>query len=410
VRQLGADRKAILALEDGRTFQGISFGADGERTGEVVFNTSMTGYQEVLTDPSYKAQIVTMTYPLIGNYGANNEDIESKSVQVEGFIVREASRIASNWRSGFSLQELLRKHGIVAMEDVDTRALTRHLRTRGAMKGIISTVDLDPDSLVQKARNWEGLVGQDIVKRVTVERRYQWRELPRRELELAEPNFGRKAKQLSLYFEGSDVTDASDVWDMDEAGLFRRPLRVVAMDYGCKHNILRNLTARGCQVLVMPASADAKRILRTHPDGLFLSNGPGDPEPIKYAIETIRELLGKLPIFGICLGHQLLALALGAKTYKLKFGHRGSNHPVMNLQTGRVEITAQNHGFAVDPQTLPPEVEVTHVNLNDETNEGFRHTQIPAYSVQYHPEASPGPHDSGYLFDQFVEIMREKAG
>jgi len=407
---LGADRKAILALEDGRTFQGISFGADGERTGEVVFNTSMTGYQEVLTDPSYKAQIVTMTYPLIGNYGANNEDIESKSVQVEGFIVREASRIASNWRSGFSLQELLRKHGIVAMEDVDTRALTRHLRTRGAMKGIISTVDLDPDSLVQKARNWEGLVGQDIVKRVTVERRYQWRELPRRELELAEPNFGRKAKQLSLYFEGSDVTDASDVWDMDEAGLFRRPLRVVAMDYGCKHNILRNLTARGCQVLVMPASADAKRILRTHPDGLFLSNGPGDPEPIKYAIETIRELLGKLPIFGICLGHQLLALALGAKTYKLKFGHRGSNHPVMNLQTGRVEITAQNHGFAVDPQTLPPEVEVTHVNLNDETNEGFRHTQIPAYSVQYHPEASPGPHDSGYLFDQFVEIMREKAG
>ncbi len=410
MRQLGADRKAILALEDGRTFQGISFGADGERTGEVVFNTSMTGYQEVLTDPSYKAQIVTMTYPLIGNYGANNEDIESKSVQVEGFIVREASRIASNWRSGFSLQELLRKHGIVAMEDVDTRALTRHLRTRGAMKGIISTVDLDPDSLVQKARNWEGLVGQDIVKRVTVERRYQWRELPRRELELAEPNFGRKAKQLSLYFEGSDVTDASDVWDMDEAGLFRRPLRVVAMDYGCKHNILRNLTARGCQVLVMPASADAKRILRTHPDGLFLSNGPGDPEPIKYAIETIRELLGKLPIFGICLGHQLLALALGAKTYKLKFGHRGSNHPVMNLQTGRVEITAQNHGFAVDPQTLPPEVEVTHVNLNDETNEGFRHTQIPAYSVQYHPEASPGPHDSGYLFDQFVEIMREKAG
>jgi len=407
---LGAEHRAILVLEDGRIFQGISFGADGERIGEVVFNTSMTGYQEVLTDPSYKAQIVTMTNPLIGNYGANNEDLESKSVQVEGFIVREASRIASNWRSGFSLQQFLRKHGIVAMEDVDTRALTRHIRTCGAMKGVISTVDLDPDSLVRKARDWEGLVGQDIVKRVTADRRYQWRELPRRELELAKPNFGRKAKQLSLYFEGSDVTDASDVWDMDEAGLFRRPLRVVAMDYGCKHNILRNLTARGCHVLVMPASTDAKQILRTRPDGLFLSNGPGDPEPVKYAIETIRELLGKLPIFGICLGHQLLALALGAKTYKLKFGHRGSNHPVMNLETGRVEITAQNHGFAVDPETLPPEVEVTHVNLNDETNEGFRHTQIPAYSVQYHPEASPGPHDSGYLFDQFVEIMREKAG
>lgn len=410
MRSLAQSNPAVLALEDGCVFRGTSFGADGERVGEVVFNTSMTGYQEVLTDPSYSAQIVVMTYPLVGNYGTNDEDLESRVPQVEGFVVREVSGIASNWRHDLTLQGFMRKHGVVAMEGIDTRALARHIRTRGAMKGVLSTVDLDPEALARKARRWEGLVGRDIVQRVTVDRQYHWHELPRREFELAEPNFGRKAKQLSLYFEGSETSDASNVWDVTEAGPFRRPFRVVAMDFGVKHNILRNLTARGCQVLVVPAACDAGRILKLRPDGVFLSNGPGDPEPVTYAIETIRSLLGTLPIFGICLGHQLLGLALGGKTYKLKFGHRGVNHPVLNLETGRVEITAQNHGFAVDPDTLPPEVRITHVNLNDQTNEGFRHTQVPAYCVQYHPEASPGPHDSGYLFDEFVQVMRERAG
>ena len=354
-------KKALIALEDGTIYEGWSFGAEGERVGEIVFNTSMTGYQEIITDPSYKGQIVTMTYPLIGNYGANFEDLESDGPKVEGFVVRDYIETWSNWRGKESLADFLKRHGVMGIEGVDTRAITRHIRLQGAMKACISTEDLDPESLVEKARSWPGLVGRDMVQFVTCREAYQWS---------AEGRF-----------------------------------KVVAYDFGVKHNILRILARLGCAITVVPAWTPAEEVLRMDPDGIFLSNGPGDPAGLPYAVREIRKLLGERPIFGICLGHQLLALALGGSTYKLKFGHRGGNHPVKDLRTGKVYITAQNHGFCVDPQSLPEEVELTHLNLYDHTLEGIRHRRVPAFSVQYHPEASPGPHDAEYLFGEFIKLM-----
>lgn len=367
-------RPAKLALEDGTVFCGSSFGATGEVTGEVVFNTSMTGYQEILTDPSYRGQIVTMTYPQIGNYGVNDEDVESSGPQLSGFIVRENSRLASNFRSQQSLDEYLQANNVVALEGIDTRALVRQIRTEGAMKGILSTEDLDSASLVEKAVQSPGLVGRDLVKEVVPADSFQWDQQLSRWAKL--PGEARP-------------TASSDC-------------HVVALDFGMKWNIPRHLVDLGLRVTVLPGTATAEEILAHDPSGLFLSNGPGDPEPVTYAIETIRELLPVLPIFGICLGHQLLSLASGAETFKLKFGHRGANQPVLNMETGRVEITSQNHGFAVDESTLPDHLVVTHRHLNDNTVAGVRHRQYPAFSVQYHPEASAGPHDSRYLFDQFL--------
>jgi len=370
---------AKLALEDGTVYTGQAFGASGEVDGEVCFNTSMTGYQEILTDPSYRGQIVTMTYPEIGNYGVNVEDVESGKPHLAGFIVRELSRRASNFRADGGLDEYLKRHNIVAMEGIDTRALVRRLRIRGAMNGVLSSVDLDDASLIAKAQASPGLVGRDLVREVIPDRPVEW-DAP-----------------LSPW-----------------ASLTPRPIpvsplgglpHVVAIDYGLKWNIARHLHHSGCRVTILPGTATAKDVLGLDPDGVFLSNGPGDPEPLVYAQEMIRGVLGKKPIFGICLGHQLLSLACGAKTFKLKFGHRGANQPVLNKDNGRVEITCQNHGFAVDPDSLPEDLEVTHVNLNDNTIEGVRHRRLPAFSVQYHPEASAGPHDSSYLFAQFREMM-----
>jgi carbamoyl-phosphate synthase small subunit len=382
-------KEALLVLEDGRFFKGFSFGASGETFGEVVFNTSLTGYQEILTDPSYAGQIVTMTYPHIGNYGVNDEDMESRKPFVAGFIVREASPSYSNWRAQSSLSDFLKKHGIVSIEGIDTRALTKHIRLAGAMKGGISTADLRPESLLEKVRRYPSIVGRDLVRGVTVSEPYWWE--------------GKK-----------------------DGGF-----RVVAYDGGLKFNIARELSKRGCAIYIVPASFKASDVLSLDPDGVFLSNGPGDPAPLSYLIQNVKEILGKKPVFGICLGHQILSLALGAKTFKLKFGHRGANHPVKNLQNGEVEITSQNHGFAVDVgvfdidvpawevgKVFPSahelkgksdfgEVMLTHVNLNDGTVEGIRCLDIPAFSVQYHPEASPGPHDSKYLFDEFIDLMRE---
>jgi len=378
-------QRAILALEDGRVFEGWSFGAAGEHFGEVVFNTSMTGYQEVLTDPSYKGQIVTMTYPLIGNYGVNEEDFESFHPQVEGFVVKESSSFPSNWRSKGSLGDYLRRYGIVGIEGVDTRALTKHIRTSGAMRGILSTEDLNPNSLVEKARSSPSMVGSDWVKAVTCCEAYVW---------------------------GDKIGTGAGLWEWEEGQVTNLPVgkkfKVVAMDFGMKYNIVRHLASRGCQVSVVPAQTSAEEILRENPHGIFLSNGPGDPAALTYAIETVRALLGKRPIFGICLGHQLLGLAMGGKTYKLKFGHRGANQPVKNLRNGKIEITTQNHGFCVDMDTLPVgEVEVTHINLNDQSLEGMRHRRLPVFSVQYHPEASAGPHDAAYLFDEFIILMEK---
>jgi len=360
---------ALLVLEDGRSFKGLSLGADGEYMGEVCFNTSMAGYQEILTDPSYAGQMVTMTYPLIGNYGVNDEDFESDSIYMGGFIVRESSRVRSNWRSSGDLDSFLKKYGVVGIEGIDTRALTRHIRSKGAMQGCLSSIDTDEDSLLEKVKSSPGLVGVDLVKDVTVPEPYQW----------------------------------------DSNGEDR--FHVVAFDFGIKRNILRLLAGHGCRITVVPAQATARQVMALRPDGVFLSNGPGDPEPVSYAIETIRELIGRKPVFGICLGHQLLGLALGGRTYKLKFGHRGANQPVMNSDTGRVEITAQNHGFAVDPDSLGEckfgSVVRTHWNLNDETSEGMSCSAAAAFSVQYHPEASPGPHDSRYLFEKFMKLMGE---
>ncbi len=355
--------QGLIALEDGTIFEGNSFGAPGERTGEVVFNTSMTGYQEILTDPSYKGQMVTMTYPLIGNYGVNKEDIESSRPQVEGFIVKECSRITSNWRAEQSLEDYLKENDIIGVEGIDTRALTKHIRIAGAMKAIISTQDLDSSSLIEKAKASPGLVGRDLVKEVTSKESYDWN------------NYGK--------------------------------YRVVVIDCGVKYNILRELAKNGCQVTVVPAGMTADEILQFKPDGLLISNGPGDPAGVPYVAKTVKQLLGRLPIFGICLGQQILGLAFGGNTYKLKFGHHGGNHPVKDLKTGKVAITVQNHGFCVDIESLSKdEVEITHINLNDQTLEGMRHKKLPIFSVQFHPEASPGPHDAGYLFTQFVQMMR----
>jgi carbamoyl-phosphate synthase small subunit len=360
--------QAILALEDGKMFRGRSFGASAERCGELVFNTSMAGYQEILTDPSYKGQIVTMTYPLIGNYGVNKEDAESRKPFLEGFVVKEYSKIASNWRSKQSLSDYLKENKILAIEGIDTRALTLHLRKAGAMKAVLSTIDLDEKSLVKKARNSLGLVGVDLVKEVSVGKKYVWPDVK------------------------------------------RNKFKVVVLDCGVKYNILRELSKYKCQVIVLPAEASAKEILSLKPDGLLLPNGPGDPAAVKYVIQTTRQLIGKLPIFGICLGHQMLGLALGGKTYKLKFGHHGANHPVKDLQSGKVSITVQNHGFCVDINSLnKKEIEITHINLNDQTLEGMRHKKLPIFSVQFHPEASAGPHDSKYLFGDFIALMKKHA-
>jgi carbamoyl-phosphate synthase small subunit len=389
------EQPAKLALEDGTVYTGTSIGAPGEVDGEVCFNTSMTGYQEILTDPSYRGQIVTMTYPQIGNYGVNGEDLESAKPHLAGFIVREHSRVRSNFRSEASLSEFLQKWGVVAIESIDTRALVRKLRSRGALRGVLSTVDLDDASLVSKAKASPGLVGRDLVREVVPDMPCEWQE---------------PVSQWTHLKKGTGPISASTA--RCHSGDPQRKLdlspfspHVVALDYGMKWNIPRHLFDRGCRVTVLPGTATAEAVLALEADGVFLSNGPGDPEPLEYAVTTIRELLGKKPIFGICLGHQLLGLACGAKTFKLKFGHRGANHPVQRLESGAVEITSQNHGFAVDERSLPNFLEVTHRSLNDGTIEGIRHRELPAFSVQYHPEASAGPHDSHYLFQEFLRTM-----
>ncbi len=376
--------KAILALEDGRTFECRSFTGSGETSGEVVFNTGMTGYQEVLTDPSYSGQIVTMTYPLVGNYGVNDEDVESARIQVDGFIVREYQDFPSNYRSTSSLAEYLKHQGVLGLEELDTRALTRHIRKTGAMRAFISTDNLDPSACVERARNIPKMVGQDLAKAVTTQTPYFWLD--------GKPVFGEQGELILN----------RDIWKHKG-----KKLRVAAFDFGIKYNILRCLEQNGFEVVVVPAATRADVIRAMEPDGIFLSNGPGDPEPVTYAIETIRALVGYVPMFGICLGHQLLGLALGGRTFKLKFGHRGANQPVKNLLTGRVEITSQNHGFAVDIESLKGKnVEITHINLNDNTLEGFRHREHSIFTAQYHPEASPGPHDARYLFEEFKTMIQ----
>ena len=382
--------KAVLALENGSWYRGTAAGAPGVARGEVVFNTSMTGYQEVLTDPSYAGQLVTMTCPQIGNYGVSVEDVESSRPQVAGFVVRESSSIASNWRSTGTLREYLTDNGVVAITGVDTRALTRVLRTAGVMRGVIGTGHVDPEELVVQAQQVTPMEGRDLVRTVSCTEPFEW------------PPAAGGALGDGLEPTGFRPAPAR------HAG---RPLRVAAYDFGLKRNILRRLAVYGCQVRVFPATAPASDLLATEPDGVFLSNGPGDPAPLDYAVANARTVLAAdVPVFGICLGHQVLALAMGGTTYKLRFGHRGANHPVKQLATGQVEITSQNHGFAVDPESLPDNVEVTHLNLYDGTVEGLRHTRHPAFCVQYHPEASPGPHDADYLFSGFLEEMERRAG
>jgi carbamoyl-phosphate synthase small subunit len=367
--------KAVLLLEDGTWFEGRAFGACGQRCGEVVFNTSMSGYQEILTDPSYHEQIITMTYPLIGNYGTNPEDWESRKLFAAGFVVKENCAYPSNWRNGATLDDYLKKGGVVGIEGIDTRRLVRHIRTQGAMRGIISSTETDAKKLAPKLQEYPGLVGRDIVKDVTVAKSYEWNQ------GVVNVLGGDRAATPVKY-------------------------KIVAFDYGIKQNILRLLVSYGCQVTVVPAQATAQEVLARKPDGVFLSNGPGDPAAVTCAIETVKALLGKVPIFGICLGHQILGLALGGRTYKLKFGHRGANHPVKNLDTGKIEITSQNHGFCVDLNSFAgKDVQLTHMNLNDNTLEGLRCDRLKAFSVQYHPEASPGPHDSQYLFGNFIRLM-----
>jgi len=362
--------KAVLALEDGKVFEGESFGAVGEAYGEMVFNTSMTGYQEIITDPSYKGQIVAMTYPLIGNYGVNSEDVESYKPHLEGLVIKELSKISSNWRAEKSLDQYLSENGVIGIEGVDTRAVTRHLRTRGAMKAVLSTDDLDHQSLIKKAQQSEGLVGRNLVKDVTCSEPYE--------------------------FKCKDYQGEGD-------------LTVVAVDCGIKYNMARILVKKGCRVFIVPASTPVEDILAYNPDGILLSNGPGDPEPLTEVIRTARDMIGKVPMFGICLGHQILGLAYGGRTYKLKFGHRGANQPVKFGQSHKVDITSQNHGFCVDLSSIDQaEIEMTHTNLNDMTVEGMRHRKYPIFSVQYHPEACPGPHDAEYLFDEFIESMRQR--
>ena len=376
--------KALLALEDGRTFTCRSFTGPGESWGEAVFNTSMTGYQEILTDPSYRGQMVAMTYPMIGCYGVNNKDVESDRVQVSAFLTREYQHFPSNFRSTSTLEDYLKKQGVLGIDGLDTRALTRHIRNAGAMRAFVSTKDLDPLSLVKRAKMIPHMTGQDLAGEVTTKTPYFW------------------ADGKPVLCDNSVFSSGSSVWK--HRG---EKYAVVAFDFGIKYNILRCLEDAGCEVLVVPAFTMADSVKALAPDGIFLSNGPGDPEPVQYAIKTIKELLNYRPMFGICLGHQLLGLALGGKTYKLKFGHRGANQPVKRLLSQQIEITSQNHGFAVDPESLNRQLlEITHINLNDNTLEGFRHKEYPVFAVQYHPEASPGPHDAGYLFDEFTRLMK----
>jgi carbamoyl-phosphate synthase small subunit len=373
--------EAILALEDGTWFRGAAAGAEGEARGEVVFNTSMTGYQEVLTDPSYAGQIVTMTCPEIGNYGISDEDVESRAPQVAGFIIRDESPVASNWRADGTLRDYLVEHRIVAISDIDTRALTRHLRSGGVLRGVIVTGNqLDPKALVERARSIPTMEGSDLVRDVTTSKAFDWPQ------------------------------EDPDEFGVTPVRRAKRRLKIAAYDYGMKWNILRRLSAHGCDVRVFPAQTPASELLEGRPDGVFLSNGPGDPAPLTYAIDNAKTLVAaNVPVFGICLGHQILGLAMGGDTFKLKFGHRGANHPVKKLETGKIEITSQNHGFAVDPKSLPEDVEVTHLNLYDGTVEGLRHRERPVFCVQYHPEASPGPHDADYLFDDFLELIEKRS-
>ena len=371
--------QAVLALEDGRVFRGKAYGASTEGLGEVVFNTSITGYQEIFTDPSYTGQIVVLTNPEIGNYGTNPEDDEAARPYIEGLVVREFSRISSNWRSQQVAEEYLQRFHVPVIGDIDTRALVRHIRDHGVMRGVISTSESDPTKLISKSKSIPKMDGTDLARVVSTKAKYSWQHGPVRIGNLAERN--------------------------------EEKFHVVAYDYGIKHNILRMLTGECCRVTVVPAETSAKDVLALNPDGVFLSNGPGDPEPCTYAQESIRGLLGKTPVFGICLGHQLIGLALGGKTYKLKFGHHGGNHPVKQMASGKIEITAHNHNFAVDPDSLKSsEVDFTHIDLNDNTLEGLRHRSLPLFSVQYHPEASPGPHDSHYLFRDFAKLMEEWRG
>jgi carbamoyl-phosphate synthase small subunit len=385
--------RAILALEDGRVFKGRAAGARTRRGGEVVFNTSITGYQEVFTDPSYSGQIVCLTYPHIGNVGTNLDDEESAKPYIEGLITREFSALASNWRSSETAQAYLERYGVPVIWDVDTRALVRHLRDVGALRGVVATDGTSVEKLIAEARALPTMAGLELASRVTSKKKYEWRR-GSIDLDAAQTaNAGAPAV--------GKVKHAAD-----SGGELR--YKVVAYDFGIKQNILRLLVDYGCHVTVVPAQTSAEDVLALKPNGVFLSNGPGDPEPIGYAVANIRKMLGRVPIFGICLGHQLCGLALGGRTFKLKFGHHGSNHPVQNLRTKKVEITSQNHGFCVDPDSLPAsDVEITHVNLNDHTNEGMRHRSLPLFSVQYHPEASPGPHDARYLFDDFISLMKE---
>ena len=379
-------RPAVLALADGTVFHGEAFGATAEATGELVFNTSMTGYQEILTDPSYEGQLVAMTYPEIGNVGVNREDVESRKPWVRAFIVREYREAPSSWRAEEPLGEYLARHGIPGIQRIDTRALVRHLRDAGSQEAVLSSADLDPARLVRRAREAPGLVGRDLVAHVTCAEPYTWTQGP--------------------WKLGHGYTSADDV----ARGRKKRPLDVVAYDYGIKHNILRNLVGVGCRVRIVPAYTPAAEVLAAKPDGVFLSNGPGDPDAVAGAPANVAALLGKVPVFGICLGHQILGLALGGKTYKLKFGHHGGNQSVMDLTTRKVEITAQNHGFAVDADSLKGAAEVTHLNLNDNTVEGLAHRELPIFSVQYHPESSPGPHDADYLFKRFTDMMAKHRG
>jgi carbamoyl-phosphate synthase small subunit len=373
--------KALLVLADGKIYEGEHFGAEGEVEAEIVFNTSMAGYQEIITDPSYCGQMVVMTYPLIGNYGVNPEDFESDRPHLSGFIIKELSKVQSNWRSRGSLEDFLKKTNVFGVQGIDTRALTRRIREKGAQQAILSTDTSDPQRLIEKARKSPGLTGRDLVKQVTCKKAYDWNE--------------------------SEWTISMGQTQLKEVK--NRPYNVLVYDFGVKRNILRKLTRAGCKVRVVPANTPADEVLSTKPDGIFLSNGPGDPAAVPYAIDNVKTILGKVPVFGICLGHQILSLALNGKTYKLRFGHHGGNQPVLDVKSGKIEITSQNHGFAVEQNSFENDVDITSLNLNDDTVEGIQHKRWPAFSVQYHPEASPGPHDSEHLFDKFVNFMKAGA-